>query len=306
MTKPATKRSDHHVLPADLNWRTSLSHAFKHSRELLTTLGLADDHSIPMETFPLRVPRGFAERIQPGCPDDPLLRQVLPCTDELHTVDGYSTDPVGELDHVVAPGVLQKYPGRALLIVTGACAIHCRYCFRRDYPYAGGSLSGRDFQAAMAVLAADPTIEEIILSGGDPLTLTNDKLALLFNALVQIKHIKRIRIHTRIPVALPERIDLQLLELISSCPRSVIVVIHCNHAREIDDAVTVAANNLTKAGSVMLNQSVLLRGVNDVTDSRAVKIIDAVANRLPGYLVPRLVREIPGESAKIFVHRAGE
>ncbi|MAF83010.1 MAG: EF-P beta-lysylation protein EpmB [Gammaproteobacteria bacterium] len=267
MTKPATKYSDPNTPPTELNWRTTLSHAFRHSEELVTALGLTPDNSVPMETFPMRVPRGFAERMQPGHPNDPLLRQVLPSADELRTVDGYSADPVGDLDNVIPPGGLQKYRGRALLIVTGACAIHCRYCFRRAYPYASGSLSGQDFQTAMDVLTADPTIEEVVLSGGDPLTLTNDKLATLFNALTRIKHIKRIRIHTRIPIALPERIDSQLLDLISINPRSIIVVIHCNHAREIDDTVTTAVSKLNRAGAVMLNQSVLLHGVNDSIDT---------------------------------------
>jgi len=320
-----------------MNWRTTLSRAFSRSDELLTTLRLAPVDATPIQAFPLRAPRGFVDRMRPGDPGDPLLRQVLPSADESRDVDGYSADPVGDLDSAIAPGVLQKYPGRALLIVTGACAIHCRYCFRRAYPYASGSLSRRDFQAAIDVLAADPTIEEIILSGGDPLTLTNDKLATLLDALTRIEHIKRIRIHTRIPVVLPERIDPQLLDLICTCPRPVIVVIHCNHAGEIDDSVATAVAGLTQAGATILNQSVLLRGVNDsvdalaelserlfeigvlpyylhqldpvagaahfkVEDTRAIELIDAVANRLPGYLVPRLVREIPGESAKRPLH----
>ena len=200
-----------------------------------------------------------------------------------------------------------------------------------------GSLSRREFQVAIDTLSADPTIEEIILSGGDPLTLTNDKLATLLGALTRIGHIRRIRIHTRIPVVLPERIDAQLLGLISACPLPVIVVIHCNHAREIDDTAAAAVSALTNNGAIVLNQSVLLRGVNDsvdaltdlserlfeigvlpyylhqldpvagaahfnVEDTRAIELIDAVANRLPGYLVPRLVKEIPGESAKKLLH----
>jgi len=333
--KPAadTPRHQDHESSSDLNWRTTLARSFNRSDELLTALRLPPNPVAATPTFPLRVPRSFADRMRAGDQDDPLLRQVLPAAEELLDTEGYSTDPVGDLDSLIAPGVLHKYSGRALLIVTGACAVHCRYCFRRAYPYSSHSVSRRDFQAAIDALAADPTIEEVILSGGDPLTLSNEKLAALLDALMPIKHIKRIRVHTRIPVVLPERIDSKLLNLLARCPRPVIIVIHCNHAREIDDSVAAAVSDLSNAGATLLNQSVLLRGVNDsvdalaelserlfdigvlpyylhqldpvagaahfnVEDTLAVALIDAVAARLPGYLVPRLVREIPGESAK--------
>jgi L-lysine 2,3-aminomutase len=339
MTKPAAdnKNPKHETPPSDLNWRTAMSHAFSRADELLNTLQIAPNNSIQIRTFPLRVPRSFVSRMQPGDPDDPLLRQILPIPDELCAVDGYSSDPVGDLDSVIAPGVLHKYAGRALLVVTGACAIHCRYCFRRSYPYANSSLSRQDFQTAIYALRSDPSIQEVILSGGDPFTLTNEKLATLLNALSKIEHIKRIRIHTRIPVVLPERIDPELLALIATCSLPVIIVIHCNHAQEIDTSVATAASALKENGATILNQSVLLRGVNDsadalvdlsealfsigvlpyylhqldpvagaahfnVEDIRAIELIDAVADRLPGYLVPRLVREIPGESAKKPLH----
>ncbi len=316
-----------------------MSRAFNRSNELLAVLGLTADAAVPTDAFPLRAPQRFVNRMQPGDPDDPLLRQVLPTRDEHCAVDGYSADPVGDLASAIAPGVLQKYAGRALLIVTGACAIHCRYCFRRAYPYASESLSHADLQAALKVLATDPTIEEVILSGGDPLTLTNDKLAAVLDALTRIPHIRRIRIHTRIPVVLPERIDPQLLELVATCALPVIIVIHCNHANEIDNAVASAMSALSHNGATLLNQSVLLRGVNDsvnaltdlstrlfeigvlpyylhqldpvagaahfsVDDTRAMELIDAVTSRLPGYLVPRLVREIPGKPAKTSLRAA--
>jgi len=321
----------------ELNWQTTMSRAVTRSDELLAALHLPPDKSTAPQAFPLRVPRSFVERMRPGDTNDPLLRQILPTSEESRAVDGYSTDPVGDLDSMIAPGVLHKYSGRALLVVTGACAIHCRYCFRRAYPYSSHAVSPRDFKVAIDALAADSTIEEVILSGGDPLTLSNDKLATLIDTLTRISHIKRIRIHTRIPVVLPKRIDSQLLDLIAGCSRPVITVIHCNHAREIDDSVAAAVSDLQNAGTLMLNQSVLLRGVNDsakalvelslclfdigvlpyylhqldpvagaahfnVDDSRAIELLDAVAERLPGYLVPRLVREIPGESAKKLVH----
>lgn len=331
--------SDDDATLPKLSWRTTLSRAFTRSDELLAALHLSANHAAATQSFPLLAPRNFVNRMQPGDANDPLLLQILPTAAELLDVDGYTTDPVGDLDSVIAPGVLHKYTGRALLVVTGACAIHCRYCFRRAYPYTGHTVSRQDFQAAIDALAADPTIEEVILSGGDPLTLSNHKLATLIDALTQIRHIKRIRIHTRIPVVLPERIDAQLLNLLARCSRPVITVIHCNHAREIDDSVAAAVSALIDAGVTLLNQSVLLRGVNDsvdalaelsvrlfdigvlpyylhqldpvagaahfnVDDRRAIELIDAVADRLPGYLVPRLVREIPGASAKRPVHGA--
>ncbi len=312
------------------------SRPYSHSDELLAALKLPFDSGIETPAFPLRVPGGFAQRMRAGDTNDPLLRQVLPTTEELRDVAGYSADPVGDLNAMIAPGVLHKYHGRALLIVTGACAIHCRYCFRRAYPYSSHSVSRRDFQAAVNALDSDPTIEEVILSGGDPLTLSNEKLAALIDALTAITHIKRIRIHTRIPVVLPERIDSTLLDLLARCAKPIVVVIHCNHAQEIDDSVAAAVAELSNIGATLLNQSVLLRGVNDSVDalvelseclfdigilpyylhqldpvagaahfnvdnSRAIELIDAVTARLPGYLVPRLVREIPGEHAKKLV-----
>ncbi len=337
MTKPAAKHSVDAGSVTDLNWRTTLSHAFSCNDELMSALHLPPDTATQVQDFPLRVPRSFVNRMQPGNPDNPLLRQVIPTAEELQDIAGYSSDPVDDLGHTIAPGVVQKYSGRALLIVTGACAIHCRYCFRRAYPYAKGSLSRKDFQAAIDVLTADTTIEEIILSGGDPLTLTNNKLQALLSALSIIPHIKRIRIHTRIPIVLPERIDQQLVDLISACPQAVIMVIHCNHAEEIDNSVALAMTRLTRGGVTLLNQSVLLHGINDsvntltklsirlfeigvlpyylhqldpvagaahfnVEDTRAIELINAVSGQLPGYLVPRLVREIIGGSAKQSVH----
>jgi EF-P beta-lysylation protein EpmB len=337
MTKPAADNPEHDTAPSDLNWRAAMSRAFCRNDDLLTALQLTPDESAPNPNFPLRAPRGFVDRMQTGDPGDPLLRQVLPTAAEARIVDGYTSDPVGDLESSIAPGVLHKYSGRALLVVTGACAIHCRYCFRRAYPYASDSLSRRDFQAAIDALEADPTIEEIILSGGDPLTLTNDKLATMLDTLAQIRHIRRIRIHTRIPVVLPERIDSKLLTLITACPLPIVIVIHSNHAREIDDSVATAVSTLIDKGATLLNQSVLLRGINDSTDTlidlskrlfeigvlpyylhqldpvagaahfnvetaRAIELIDAVTGRLPGYLVPRLVKEIPGESAKKLLH----
>ncbi len=310
---------------------------FIRHRDLLDRLGLDADAGVITPDFPLRAPHAFVDRIRPAAPDDPLLRQILPTPAEFMAVAGYTTDPVGDLASTIAPGVLKKYAGRALLIVTGACAIHCRYCFRRAYPYASGSIRQRDFSAALAALTADSTIEEIILSGGDPLMLSNDRLAPLITALSGIDHIRRIRIHTRIPVVMPDRIDTGLLELIEACPLPVTVVIHCNHENEIDAVVAAKIRALRSRTAFVLNQSVLLRGINDsvesltalslrlfdigvlpyylhqldpvagaahfqVDDRLATELITAVAARLPGYLVPRLVREIPGADAKTPLH----
>lgn len=339
MTRPAPDRFNSEVAaPAAIR---RVDRPYIRQGDLLARLDLAPDTGIAAPDFPLRAPHAFVDRIRPAAPDDPLLRQILPTSAELLEVAGYTADPVGDLASAIAPGVLKKYAGRALLIVTGACAIHCRYCFRRAYPYTGGSIRQRDLTEALAALAADPTIEEIILSGGDPLMLPNEKLAPLLEALSNIEHIRRIRIHTRIPVVMPERIDAEFLELIGAGPLPVTVVIHCNHAHEIDASVETALSALRTRCAFLLNQSVLLRGVNDSVDSlsalslrlsevgvlpyylhqldavagaahfgvddrRATELIAAVAARLPGYLVPRLVREIPGAAAKTVLHQPGD
>lgn len=283
--------------------------------------------------FPLRVPRGFVARMRYGDPHDPLLRQVLPVAAENVILPGYAVDPVGDLDSVRAPGLLQKYAGRALLITTGACAVHCRYCFRRAFPYAGHSATPGVLAAAMATIAADDSLHEIILSGGDPLALGNVRLAEILHALAGISHISRIRLHTRVPVVLPERVDDVLLDLLHNLGKPVVTVIHANHANEIDAGVTAALQRLRRVSASLLNQSVLLRGVNDssdaltalsgklfsagvlpyylhqldhvigaahflVPDQEARAIHARMAANLPGYLVPRLVRETAGAAAK--------
>lgn len=337
MTETAAKDPAYEAMPDESVSCAAHSRTVNRADELRSTLRLKSGDNEAIPSFPMRVPSGFVSRMRAGDPNDPLLRQVLPSPEESVNVEGYSEDPVGDLDAAIAPGVLQKYSGRALLVTTGACAIHCRYCFRRAYPYADKSLSRREFKAAFKAIETDSTLEEIILSGGDPLSLSNEKLAVLLETSTAISHIRRIRIHTRIPVVLPERIDPQLLDIITGCSRPVIVVIHCNHAREIDESAASAIASLIKTGATLLNQSVLLRGINDsadtltdlserlfetgvlpyylhqldpvagaahfnVEDHRAIELIDTIAGRLPGYLVPRLVREIPGESAKKPLH----
>ena len=290
-------------------------------------------------TFPLRIPQDFLARIRVGDIDDPLLRQVLPQAAELEDVAGFSADPLAEQHALVAPGVLHKYPGRALLIVTGACAIHCRYCFRREFPYAAAQPTMVDWQPALDYLRADPSLREVILSGGDPLTLSNQRLARLFDGLESIPHLQRLRIHSRIPVVLPQRIDDGLLVCLEKTKLQPILVIHANHPREIDTAVVQSLRGLARVGITLFNQSVLLRGINDdaavlaelsevlfaarvtpyylhmldpvrgtahfaVKESVALAIMKALRERLPGYLVPRLVREQPGQLAKTPVEHA--
>lgn len=289
------------------------------------------------ENFPLRVPKSFASRMKKGDANDPLLRQILPISDELKFYDGFSNDPVGDLQAVKQIGVLHKYHGRVLLINTGACAIHCRYCFRRNFPYANLQLSKQQENEAIRTISEDKTIEEVILSGGDPLVLNDARLANLFEKLNGIPTVKRIRIHTRLPIVQPERITKELLDIFRNSLKKVVVVVHCNHANEIDDHVAKACEKLKNANITLLNQSVLLQGVNDdtqilcelseqlfeigvlpyylhfldkahgtghfqISKSQALTLITAVQNRLPGYLVPKLVFEQAGELAKQYLH----
>jgi EF-P beta-lysylation protein EpmB len=324
--------------PPEGDWRRLWREAICEPGELLAALGLerlaARLPATPPHGFALRVPRGFVARMRSGDPADPLLRQVLPLTEELDEVEGYGSDAVGDLAARTGHGVLRKYRGRALLVTTGACAVHCRYCFRRHFPYAEENASGARWRPALAALAADPSIREVILSGGDPLSLSTARLAELGEALAALPQLRRLRIHTRLPVVLPERVDAQLLDWLGSLPLPTVVVLHANHPREIDAGVAGAARAMREAGATLLNQSVLLRGVNDdadtlaelsealfsagvlpyylhqldpvrgaahfaVCDVRARELAQALRARLPGFLVPRLVREVPGEASKV-------
>jgi EF-P beta-lysylation protein EpmB len=280
------------------------------------------------------VPRGYAALMEPGNPDDPLLRQVLPQPIEGELRPGFSVDPVGDSRAALAPGLLQKYHGRALLVSTPACAVHCRYCFRRHYPYADAALSADGGAAAIAAIAADPTLTEVILSGGDPLMLDDETLTTLIEALSAIPHLERLRIHTRLPVVLPARITSGLCQVLVAGRLQVVVVIHANHPRELSGVAGEALGRLRAVGAVLLNQSVLLRGVNDAPDTlcdlserlfrcgvvpyylhlldrvqgaahfevpeaEARHLMSEVRLHLPGYLVPRLVREEAGTATKI-------
>jgi EF-P beta-lysylation protein EpmB len=338
----STSRSAHQPTPTGL-WQRELAGAVSDPAELLEIVGLGAEWLEPARRaaarFPLRVPRAYLARIRRGDPADPLLRQVLPLDVELDDVPGYVADPVRDLD-TTHGGVLRKYAGRALLVATGACGVHCRYCFRREFPYGEHLASARHWADAIATIAADPSIDEVILSGGDPLSLADHKLAELTAALRDVPHVRRLRIHTRQPVVLPSRVDEGLLAWLRSLPWPVALVLHANHSNEIDDAVTRACGRLTAAGARLLNQSVLLRGVNDsvdelaalsarlfdagvlpyylhvldpvrgaahfdVPDDEARTLHSALADALPGYLVPRLVREVPGARGKVSIASPG-
>ena len=283
--------------------------------------------------FALRVPRGFVARMRRGDPADPLLLQVLPQLAELEEAPGFGTDAVGDMAARAAHGVLHKYHGRALLIASGTCAINCRYCFRRHFPYGGEIAAAAQWREALAWLRAEPDVEELILSGGDPLALSTAKLAELSAGLDGIGHVRRLRIHTRLPVVLPERVDAAFCAWLAALPLQNVVVLHANHANEIGAGVAAACARLQAAGATLLNQSVLLRGINDdadalsalserlfacgvlpyylhqldrvhgtahfeVADDHARALVESLRARLPGYLVPRLVREVAGGTAK--------
>jgi L-lysine 2,3-aminomutase len=318
------------------DWRQSLREAVTDPRELLGLLGLSQlAERLPAGDagFPLKVPRGFVARMRHGDPRDPLLLQVLPRLAELDETWGFTDDAVGDLESVKAHGVLHKYAGRALLIAAGSCAVNCRYCFRRHFPYAGELAAAHAWRDAVACLAADASIREVILSGGDPLVLSTQKLTDFTDALRDLPHVIRLRIHSRLPVVLPERIDTVFCTWLTSLPLQRVVVIHANHPDELEAGVGAACARLREAGATLLNQSVLLRGINDdagvltdlserlfsfgvlpyylhqldrvrgtahfeVSDARGCELVDMLRARLPGYLVPRLVREVPGERAK--------
>ncbi|NBC23885.1 MAG: EF-P beta-lysylation protein EpmB [Gammaproteobacteria bacterium] len=312
-------------------------HLIRDPAELLDRLQL-DPALLPAarraaELFPLRVPVAFAERMRPGDPADPLLRQVLPLDAELAAAAGFATDPVGDGAALAGAGVLHKYQGRALLIATGACAVHCRYCFRRHFPYAEANASADRWAGALAYLRNHIDITEVILSGGDPLTLSDRRLQALVEELAAIPQLRRLRVHTRLPIMDPARVDDALLGWLTDSRLEPVMVIHANHANEIDGAVAAALARLRERGVTLLNQAVLMRGVNadvdalaalserlfqvgvlpyylhlldrvqgaahfEVPEDEARALHAALAARLSGYLVPKLVREQAGEPGK--------
>jgi L-lysine 2,3-aminomutase len=319
------------------SWQMLWREAIRDPRDLLEMLGLphlaAQISDQAATQFPLRVPLGFIAKMRRGDANDPLLRQVLPITDEDQITEGFSFDAVGDAAAKGSTGLIHKYHGRALLITTGSCAIHCRYCFRRHFPYAEETAASMHWSAAIAYLKSDTSISELILSGGDPLSLATSKLKELTDALIELPHIKRLRIHTRLPIVLPERIDAELLVWLNALQWPVAIIVHANHVNELTQDVAEAVYRLKQTGATVMNQAVLLKGVNataseqielserlfeigvlpyylhqldkvlgaahfHISDPQARDIHQAMMRALPGYLVPRLVREISGEASK--------
>ena len=322
-------------------WQRELADAVRDPLELCRVLGidlsLADQARLATGAFPLLVPRSFIARMQPGDPSDPLLLQVLPLAKEQESVAGFSADPLAEMDALTSPGLVKKYAGRALLLVTGACAINCRYCFRREFPYAESGATQAGIQEAIVAIAADATIREVILSGGDPLLLDDERLEKLVVKIGAIPHVRRLRIHSRLPIVLPQRVTDSLVAILANTRLATVVVVHANHPAELDATVEQAVGRLAESRAILLNQSVLLAGVNDslqtlamlserlidlgvvpyylhlldrvqgtahfeVPENVALKLHAALRDTLPGYAVPRLVREMPGEPAKVWIH----
>jgi EF-P beta-lysylation protein EpmB len=319
-------------------WKQELAEAYRHADDLIAGLRLRRDQIPDLDPEPpgfrILVPRAFAALMTPGDPHDPLLRQVLPLCAERQSVSGFIPDPVGDASADSGDGLLQKYEGRALLLATGACALHCRYCFRRHFPYSSlGPVADR-IPGALSRIAADTRISEVILSGGDPLMIDDDALGVLIQRLGDIPHIRRLHIHTRLPVVIPSRVTQDLCDLLAAARPAVLVVIHANHPRELGSEAQRSLLRLHRAGLRILNQSVLLRGVNDraeilhalserlfdcstlpyylhqldpvqgashfeVPDTHALELLETLRRGLPGYLVPHLVREMPGAESKI-------
>lgn len=318
------------------NWQKELARAFTSPEQLLHYLQI---DAAPWQSgfrarrlFPMRVPRPFADKMRPGDARDPLLRQVLPLGEEFEQVPGFVTDPLDE-HHSALPGLLHKYESRVLLVVRGGCAVNCRYCFRRHFPYADNSPGREGWHEALDYIAAHAEINEVILSGGDPLMARDEHLDRLITGLEAIPHLKRLRIHSRLPVVIPTRLTAALQQRLSDSRLQAVMVLHINHANEIDDELAARLAPWRQAGITLLNQSVLLAGVNDntealcqlserlfeagvlpyylhqldkvagaahfaVDDNEATALLAAMLARLPGFLVPRLVREIGGEHSK--------
>lgn len=322
---------------AVVTWQQAMRRAIRDPTELCRRLqlpaSLAKEATGGEKQFPVFVPLEYLCRISRGDPADPLLRQVLPLAEEISLSEGFVQDPLAEAEAALVPGLLQKYPRRALLVTTGACAVHCRYCFRRHFPYHAVPKSIDAWSAALDRLRNDTSIDEVLLSGGDPLTLVDELLARLVEALSQIPHVQRIRVHTRFPIVIPQRITDSLINIFRDCRPSSWFVVHANHPSELDAATLASLAKLVDAGIPVLNQAVLLRGVNDsaeilealcrrlidhriqpyylhqldrvrgaghyeVDEAVGLEIVERLRSRLPGYAVPEYVREIPGQASK--------
>ena len=318
-------------------WQQDLADAIRDPEELLERLGLPAELGPGARQgaalFPVVVPHSYLARIQPRTPEDPLLRQVLPLAEEGIDAPGFVDDPLQENDARKAPGLLQKYRGRVLLMATGSCAVHCRYCFRRHFPYDSTPRGIEAWRPALEAIAADPSLEEVILSGGDPLLLTDHSLDRLLTELEAVPHLRRLRLHTRLPIVLPSRLDPELLSRLRSGRLTPFLVVHANHAAELVGDCAQALGAAVDAGIPTLNQTVLLRGVNDtaealielsrrlvdlrvvpyylhqldpvrgaahfhVPEKRGLELLATLRQALPGYALPLYVKESPGQPAK--------
>ncbi|WP_246146753.1 EF-P beta-lysylation protein EpmB [Rubripirellula lacrimiformis] len=319
----------------EVSWQTAMKRAIRRSNQLRAAVGLpvtAEPHA--EADFPTFAPLEYVRRMIPGDPHDPLLRQVLPIAAEDQTDQpGFSSDPVGDMGALVAGGLLHKYHGRALVVTTGACGVHCRYCFRREFPYSESGSQNQDYAPAIEYLSRKTDIDEVILSGGDPLTLVDDKIDRLLSQLEAIPHLRRLRIHSRMPIVIPQRITELLVRRLRQSRLATWMVVHANHPAELDHHVIDACGRLVDAGIPVLNQAVLLRGVNDdadtleslcrrlvdhriqpyylhqldrvtgaahfeVSEAEGQSLVDTLRTRLPGYAVPTYVIEQSGQASK--------
>jgi EF-P beta-lysylation protein EpmB len=314
-------------------WRQVQRKNFTDWKKLAQFLDFSEENEkriVDVAQFPLNLPYRLAEKIQKNDLSDPILRQFLPITDELVLKDDFILDPVGDQQARKSGKLLHKYQGRALLVTTSACAMHCRYCFRRNFTY---ETNKKGYQDELAAISRDTSIKEIILSGGDPLSLSNSSLSDLIHELSKMDHIDKIRFHSRFPIGIPERIDEELLTILAHCPKQVIFVIHCNHPKELDEDVCLSLKKIQRLGIPMLNQSVLLKGVNDqiftmkdlleklsnhgiipyylhqldraqgtshfeTSEDVGTNMIKQLTKEMPGYSIPKFVKEIAGMPSK--------
>ncbi|WP_425641739.1 EF-P beta-lysylation protein EpmB [Marinomonas gallaica] len=319
------------------HWSTELAQAIKSPAELMPLLGLSEQTLPPaaqaMTSFKMLVPRPFVGRMEYGNVNDPLLRQVLADDIEMLPSAGYSKDPLEEGNHNPQKAIVHKYERRILVITTGTCAVNCRYCFRRHFPYGDNQLAQKEWDSVIDYLTQHPEVNEVILSGGDPLMLKDSQLGPHIEKLNALPQLKRLRIHSRLPIVIPSRINHELLGWINNSRLDIILVLHSNHANEIDQSVAEKVALLKQAGVTVLNQGVLLKGVNDSVEAQvdlserlfsagilpyymftfdpieggahfdlsvsfAQRLMGQVAEKLPGYLMPKLAKEIPGQPAK--------
>jgi EF-P beta-lysylation protein EpmB len=327
-------RTTGHAMEA---WREAMRTAVRDPERLCRMLQLPKEIEAAAQRasrqFPLFAPHGYIARMRKGDSNDPLLRQVLPLADELDDRSGFTQDPVGDMPSDRGNGILQKYHGRVLIITTGACAVHCRYCFRRHFPFSDSPPSIARWEAVIREIQHDSSIKEVILSGGDPLTLVDSLLSQLAGLIAHVPHVRRLRVHTRLPIVIPQRVTGALVDWLNGSRLQPIVVVHANHPQELDAEVQSALAVLADAGVILLNQTVLLHGINDdaetlvqlserlldcqvmpyylhqldrvagaahfeTTVDRGVALIKQMRARLPGYAIPRYARELAGESSK--------